>query len=375
MNEFERKAYYGGRTEVFIRGDALDTTSFDVNSMYPSQCVNHPLPDPTSYMRGKGKTDTFNQLFGSKDMIIECTVEVPYQHVPPLPYRENNKLIFPYGRLTGTWCSPELEYAVKECGCKIVKVGKWMAYDDQTTDLKSYMERWYNERLKWRKSGNKAMETLSKYFLNSLTGKFGEHVRDDQVVNIEDLDMTKEELDQLGKVEYFENQYGVFLHLKAQEFDSTDHTFPVIIAFITSYARIHLHKAIRTVGNDVVYCDTDSVHVLSRSVKRFEDNNWISDRKEDLGAWSNEGRHIFPYYRPKFYGNRLKGINLNRATLVEETDEHKVYTFEKPNKFRESIRRGLTVNKWEMHEKMVSKEDTKRSWNPDGTSKPLEVKS
>ena len=370
INDFERSGYYGGRTEIFHRGDVLNTVSFDVNSMYPSRAVKELLPDPQTVIKGYGNNSMFKKHFRTHDMMIECTIRVPKQKICPLPYRKDGKLIFPYGVLHGVWCSPELIYAIDHCGCEIIDIGQWLLYHDQIDDLKNYMEFWYNERLKWRKNGNKAMETLCKYLLNSLTGKFGEHIKDKRLVNINDTCVTKDDLRNSSSYDWNGETY---IEIKSEEYEDTDHTFPVVIAFITAYSRVYLLDAMKSIEKDVVYCDTDSVHCFKEAKKRFESLNWVSNDKKDLGAFSYEGEHDQKYYRPKFYGDHAKGINLERATKTYEDDNEVAYAIKKPNRRRASIKRNLIENQWLWTEKIFSKWDDKRNWNKDGTSNPIMI--
>ena len=369
INDFERSGYYGGRCEIFHRGENLNTVSFDVNSMYPSRAVKELLPDPQTVIRGSGYNINFKDYFRSRDMMIECTIEVPKQKICPLPYRMNGKLVFPYGVLHGVWASPELIYAIDKCNCKIISIDKWMAYEEQIDDLKNYMLYWYHERLNWRAKGNKAMETLCKYFLNSLTGKFGEHIRDNKLVKVEDIPLTT---DLTGCATYDWNDEE-YVELKSMGWEDTDHTFPVIIAFITAYSRVHLLKAMKSIEKDVVYCDTDSVHCFKTAKEQFETLNWVSNDKKDLGAFSYEGEHTQFYYRPKMYGTHIKGINLKKAIKTYEDDGEVAYAIRKPNRRRTSIKRNLIVNQWVWTEKVLSKWDDKRDWNNDGTSNPIMI--
>ena len=370
INDFERLGYYGGRCEIFIKGDSLNTVSFDVNSMYPSRAVKELLPDPRYAIRGSGYDINFTDYFRSRDMMIECTIEVPKQKVCPLPYyQKGGKLIFPYGVLHGVWASPELIYAIDHCGCKITSIGKWIAYEKQIDDLKGYMLFWYNERLKQRANGIKPMETLCKYFLNSLTGKFGEHHPENKLMKLDDVLSTTD----IDDCELYEWHGVEYIEFKDDEYKDTDHTFPVIIAFITAYSRVHLLKAMKTVEKDIVYCDTDSVHCFKRSKEIFETLNWVSNDKKDLGAFSFEGQHTYFYWRPKMYGGRIKGINLKMAVKTYEDDNEVAYAIKKPNKRRTSIKRNLIVNKWEWTEKVFNKMDDKRTWFTDNTSEPIEI--
>jgi hypothetical protein len=69
------------------------------------------------------------------------------------------------------------------------------------------------------------------------------------------------------------------------------------------------------------------------------------------------------------YGSKCKGVP-KKAVLTEDTIDYKKYTFQRPNKFRESIRRNLAFDKWSEITKIIMKADDKRKWYGNN-SKPL----
>jgi len=89
---------------------------------------------------------------------------------------------------------------------------------------------------------------------------------------------------------------------------------------ILSYGRERLARAIIAVGDDALYCDTDSVHMRASAATRFEEAMSIGD---DLGEWKLETEVPIPwaqYWEAKAYcfkdtdGSRLlvkhKGIQV-----------------------------------------------------------------
>ena len=72
------------------------------------------------------------------------------------------------------------------------------------------------------------------------------------------------------------------------------------------------------------------------------------------------------------YGDKRKGVP-HKSKLIYADEEHEIYEFERPTTFKESLRRGIPQNTWEMVTKQVNLIDTKRQWFPDGTSIPLKV--
>ena len=77
------------------------------------------------------------------------------------------------------------------------------------------------------------------------------------------------------------------------------------------------------------------------------------------------------YYRPKFYGEKMKGVP-HRAILVGQTEKTKTYRYQKPLKRAESIRTNQQQNKWVEIEKTLSTIDDKRVWNGN-ESQPISI--
>jgi len=62
-----------------------------------------------------------------------------------------------------------------------------------------------------------------------------------------------------------------------------------------------------------------------------------------------------------------------KANSIHSDEDHEIYEFQRPTTFKESLRRGIPQNTWEIVRKEVNLIDTKRQWFPDGTSIPLKV--
>ncbi|MFH7836177.1 MAG: DNA polymerase, partial [Candidatus Aenigmatarchaeota archaeon] len=97
VKEIERQSYYGGRTECFKIGNFNEKVYiYDINSLYPSQYSNL-LP---SQFVGMFKNISVNELFKlMNEYLVIAKVKVNITE-NKLPYRMNNKLIFPIGKFT-----------------------------------------------------------------------------------------------------------------------------------------------------------------------------------------------------------------------------------------------------------------------------------
>ena len=360
LNEYERKGYFGGRCEVFKRKERY-VYSYDVHKMYLNIMKNKELPNPMFYRTYKNpKTNQWKTPYNEgKLMILTAKVFIPKQYVAPLPTKsKDNKLIFPTGIITDTWTSIELKNAEKY-GVKIRKVYECVVYHKKEKYLSAYAEWIWEEFTKYNSSDEEALASIFKLLGNSLYGKFAQKNK---------TKCWMKETDYFGSLEGLDlkEMNGVlYVYVKENESD-TKHTFPCISAFITAYARIKLLNIMKKHEKDMVYCDTDSVKLLSKLP-----NNEIG---EELGNFGFEYEGAQYFWRPKLYGEKHKGVP-KRGKLIKEDDEHQWWEFKRPNKRSESIRRTLKVNKWCVTLKELAKEDNKRVWDANGLdSEPLRIK-
>ena len=357
-SEYERKAYRGGRVEAFKGGVEHVFVGYDVNSMYLSVMRDEVFPDPNSarYV----KTPKF--LPPDKLYIAEVTVNVPEQYIGVLPLLspETGKLIFPTGTFRGHFASPELNYAIKECGVKIIKIHSIITYKSKPY-FKDYAEFIWKKRKEYKDKHNKGMDILIKYLGNVLYGGFGQKNKDSFFGKLEDLTL-KFVSDNKAKPKINEINGVKYVTVTASDGEDSKHTFPCIPVFITSFSRLLLLKALRSNAENLIYTDTDSMKLRNVAKEVV-----IGD---GLGEWGYEGVEIdVPVYKSKMYGNKCKGIP-KRAILEWEDSVRKIYSYEKPNKMKESFRRGLTPALWLKTIKEVSKIDDKRIWITDKVSLP-----
>ena len=129
IDEFVRKSYFGGRTEIFKpcflqTKDNEILRTFDVNSLYPAVMRMCEFPGSV-----KTRTKTLNL---DAIAFYDVDVEVPDMYVPPLGmvHGEFQRLIFPTGQFRGTFSTAELKYAVS-LGVKILKVHEGIVFRSQ----------------------------------------------------------------------------------------------------------------------------------------------------------------------------------------------------------------------------------------------------
>jgi len=343
------EGYYGGRTESFARGLIKDYNYYDVNSLYPSVMEENVFPDPNSKRITYKNTDFYiNNYTGMSKIDIFCPIDM---QIPLLPVRNEGKLIFPTGNLTGWYCHVEIKRAI-DLGYTLKKVHKTYYYKETCSPFKKFVNDLYNKRL-YYKSINSPMEYVCKILLNSLYGKFAQKFMDkDKYISAEEMNLDK--LSDYRKPD----PVGDFFRV-TEDREPSCFCIPIWSAYVTSYARIKLHNYLKI--SDPVYCDTDSI--ITR--KRFKNSKELGELK--LEYTIKKGIIIKPkmYYieydnknvcKIKGVGRRLCGKEFIKLTVTKEVH------YKKFVKFKEAIRRDLLPNQIIDVVKHFNLEDDKRNW-------------
>lgn len=386
FNDLERNAYYGGRTECFSRG-IHRVKSYDINSAYVSAMADGWYPKPDSAQRCKN-TKGFRRHYNDKGNLIiaHCTVFAPKRRVMVLPYRQEKtgKLLFPYGKFTGWWCTPELHEAEKY-GYKILKVHEYILYRVKGKYLEDYANFTWEQRHMAADRGDDGMKTVWKLFGNGLYGKLaqrnpvGGHFSPD-VPFPSDGDCPIVHTAADGKKWY---------SVQSSEKVWSANSFPCVSAFITCYTRLKLLEYLKRHESNVIYCDTDCIKVP------WDGEGEIGS--SDLGGvkFERDQSGWYCFLKPKLYGRvpksfidlppnynfitpilgfqphlmnpqkdkwKIKGIGRYKFAFFDFDTMEFHATYEKPNRFKESVRRGLTRNEWVTLNKTLSIIDDKRIW-------------
>lgn len=359
-HDFERQGYYGGRVEVFRRG-TVTVESYDVNSMYVAIMRDSQIPNPgrTKYLRDE---EEIRRLIDEdKHLMVECRVRVPKLRIGLLPYRdtENKKLLFPYGEWSGVYHSLELKAAM-QYGMEIVKIKRALYYPETKQYFREYARMTLRGRKAAKKAGDVATEQLYKYYGNGLYGKFGQRNGGGSLfVKLEQF------TGDIAGLTTFEDARGEWwIIVPGDEAADAEHSFPIVSATITAYARIKILHALMANSEEAVYCDTDSMKCIGHP-------EGIDIGKEP-GQWDYEYTDTQEFYAPKVYGDKRKGVPKS-AVLQSREDNIEIWEFERPVTFKEGFRRHILQNVWEKKVKVLMLMDTKREWLLDGTSYPLYI--
>lgn len=350
-----RMSYYGGRTECFFIGKVAGQVHYvDINSMYP-WAMRGALPWPYDYQE---KIDL--QADGLTDATVFSDMALPV-----LPYRnEVGRLLFPNGTLRGFWSNHELRY-FKEQGGEIIKLHNGYTFNIPCDPFTAYIDDLYGRR----RTARDPLEKLTlKLFMNNTYGKFGEG--NERVV----MELYEKFLTGKNKPDHFSCFGDLVLYNILVDYPYQ--TNFVWSGIITARARVYLHtlmKQIKDMGNELLYCDTDSV-IFKGSLKGLE----ISD---NLGGFKLEG--TFNNYEcrtaKQYKYDKLNGEELIRCKGVPSKSQADFFkngeaTYKKPLRIKEALRRDMRPNLWIEHKKVNVTEYNKGIITKSGYVKPHVIK-
>jgi len=292
--ELARAGYYGGRCEPFRREFTghrdHPLRCYDVNSMYP-WAMRQPQPI------AEVDIDGFHpELCG----FVDCTVEVSTCHVPILPCRTKNRLLFPTGRWRGVFSTAELRAAVRHEQAEVMQVHD-AAYFRTADIFSDYVDTLYKFRNKKDPDWELSLDRMAKISLNSLYGKFGsQEVRETIHIRPDFDDVVDKQMQQMP------SPLSTDCYIE-RTVKHSDYMLPQISAWITALGRVKLVEALLAVGNSCFYCDTDSV---------YTDDSMCEG--SSLGEWKDEYAKdpiVYAYFlSPKVYVLRhLSGKATNKA--------------------------------------------------------------
>lgn len=364
MVEWMRQGYYGGRVEVYRFGEVPGPVHhYDVNSLFPSVMRAGTYPDPSAWRK------TTVPDFALEGMVY-CDVEVPEQEYPTLPVRGGLDIVYPYGRVTGTWCYPELRQLLEDGG-RVMRVYDAVQFPPMPSPFKGYVDYCYGKRLESKRDDDALGIVWWKLAMNSLYGKFGakpiiDMIKDDRQVRLETAPPASANV--------------------------------VWAAYVTSLARVKLLGHLRETSA-CYYTDTDSLltpDVLPTGdalgeLKREGTYAMVSCVGNKLYTFDAEGPHggcriegPHSHYKAKGVkydgsdaGKTLTEVEGQRMPQGERAARDFIRTgkavYRKPARFRESRRSlGAVANKWYEIEKARQAVYTKRIIHPDGTTEPWE---
>lgn len=281
LNGIAQEAYFASRVEVLSR-HAVDFNIYDINSSFPD-AMTYALPaNLATYRTTLPDDDSDEHIY-----LADAAVEVPEMHMPPLPYRKDQRVFFPVGRWRSWFTSTDLRLALRE-GATLHKVHEVYTFEP-FYDFADYAREIYALRAA---STTDFRRLVLKYLLNSLYGKAAESThKQEMLINPSKID--REAWQML--------QPGVWL---AEKEAKIAHRHVVVAAVITAIARRTLYdyaKECYLQKKPLMYCDTDSL--ATSAILPVDDKKLGALKLEKKMDWAE-------FVAPKIY--RGEGLELKR---------------------------------------------------------------
>ena len=375
-----RDAFFGGRTGAVALHKKVGPGEIfyvDVTSLYPwvNKTCQYPLGHPDIIFNPS--LEDFEDYFG----LAKVTILPPAGLFHPvLPVRIGEKLTFPlcgecvkveqakpllqrsrvcdHSReermLVGTWCTPEIHKAI-EMGYELIEVhevwdfekgegGLFAEYVDAWLKIKTEASGWPGDcKTEWEKEDfierfeeregirldkekvepNPGLKATAKLMLNSFWGKFGQRENLPQVQQCTNPDqlykLTDDDSIEVQNIRFCtEDVFEVVYANKEECIVPNNRTNVFIAAFTTCHARLKLYSYLQTLGEQVLYYDTDSViYKWSAGLPKVPTGDFLGDLKDELN-----GDHIIEFVSggPKNYAYqtaddktecKVRGFTLN----------------------------------------------------------------
>ena len=254
-------------------------------------------------------TETTN-LFG----FFEAEVRSPYNNNKPmLPFKYEDKTIFPHGTFTGVYFTEEMKDLLKYGYTFKLITG----YEFSKADLFSdYVNHFYNIK----KNSTGSTRFIAKMHLNQLYGIFGRKLTSIETINIYNKDLEKYLSSRIVKavIKIDEEKYCLLLNTnidtkmlkKLNIFFESDLTSKfsliksnvAIAAAFTSYARTHMIPF--KISENTLYTDTDSIFTDKPLDDSLISSTELGMMKDELSGKIIDKAYflgIKQYYKIKIY--------------------------------------------------------------------------
>lgn len=255
--EADRAGIYGGRREVFWAGQLTGGpfTILDFRRAYT--VIARDMPLPVARQGDFGHLATGSALVDSDRYGIIAQVEVETD-VPRWPVRVAGRVAYPTGRFTTTLASPEIAEA-RRLGC-LVSIGPGYLHK-----LGRPMAAWADWCLQLQADTSGRVPAVAKRALKhwgrAVVGKTAQHGWEQ--IRLESLGGSGWKYEQAWNHERQSPSHLAEVCGHASETVQTpagDNTYPAILAFVESWCRVFLARAIEAIGLEhVAACDTDGL--------------------------------------------------------------------------------------------------------------------
>lgn len=285
---------YGGRCEVYrTRGDCGHR--HDIHASYPAALSRVALPIGTP--RAVTTREATAAWTRGDAGIYWVDLRVPEDHVAPLPVRIGDRLVYPWGPVSGAWTRVHLLAAIRH-GATILRVTRAHVWPESAPVLAPFARRVWDLRDRNARSadaGDVAYSAWLKWLANSLTGKLAQSPEHETLRFIPTGTIVDKAINSIHR-----NRYGDYVAEIGRRplVDACAHV--EWYAYLVADASAMQYDAIAA-SADPWYGDTDSLYSGDRMLSTGD----------ALGEWGYEGAAIDWHARaPKIYSYRCGGVNI-----------------------------------------------------------------
>lgn len=324
-----KKAYTGGRTEIFRMWYNKKFYVYDVNSMYPFVMKNFVYPT--------GKLTISSPDISKEGFSIIRIYSQKYNYIPYLFYKDEitKKLYFPVYDTPETVIRTNVEVRrLKSLGYDFDVLKSYVS--EESDYLFNFIEDMFELRKKLKEEGKIGLSEVLKLIMNSIYGKFGQNKKREVIWFGDDFSMNTKRCFKLANEYYFFNS--------SEKFMSSIFSNLAIASYITAYARNHLYDILLK-SDKPLYTDTDA----SFSTVPLPEGNKLGELKLEAVGYN------FVAIQPKVYAylkedtNNLvlkaKGFPKKLFTRVEVEHPDVIFAYLKkigikldnPTKFKKMI--------------------------------------
>lgn len=372
-NEKFRNSYYGGRVECFRFGRIKPCYKYDVNSLYPFVCTRMFFPDFNKVKKGRNNNTKYfsSYILYNFEGCVNVSIEHKKNFVGTLPYRRDTEIIFPYGVYSAWYNFNELRAAVNTGLVRIVKVHEYYyAPKIFFSELSEYMLYFYKQK----NNTEGAEKMINKFFLNALTGKFGQkrYGKKEYFKNIVEASKVIDKLNDKTKYQlhhFSEEREDCFLEIFSEQKErKINWNIPAISSYITSEARVYMLQFYLKYQKNLLYTDTDSL-VLNKPL----DHKFISETI--LGMFKKEHDTEIEIIGNKHYYSKVKGEKVVHIKGVGKNYKQrgKNYSFKRMIRTKESLRQNTHAGMFVEVVKHIAPDYTKRKVNKNNYTSTLKL--
>lgn len=288
-HDLERKASFGAIPQCFFVGERKEKIyHIDCNSLYPFVMRENHFPRRFVRYQNEasvGELESITRCYGTVASVFLDTDQENF------PCRVDGKQFNLVGKFWATLSGPELTRALNSKAVK--RVGTVQTYSIAPL-FKLWVDYWYNRKLESSPSagGKRGEYEFSKLILNSLSGKWfqrGRQWRERPGVHpLVNWDAWPEFDHTSGKWTKCRGVAGNTQVLTDTE--EPRHSFPLIFAYITAYAREYMRQVIAVAGPlNALYMATDSLILTSAGFENLTSAGYI--HPNELGKFKLQGEY------------------------------------------------------------------------------------